>query len=286
MCGPGAHTQKKRGPEGVGGPKGGGLWLLQQEILLRRRVDAGGWVVVLSLSQSSKQHQDGGRKPSSPTRNELQISNQVLPATVERKLLQSRCPHGGVGRGTSRSPSCANAPLSAGLVATPQHSGQLFGPSSELQHLLVHGRCPEVKCDLGVPPHFLSRVRPQLLLDCSLRRARHPGKRPSVLEDQPHRPRRCPRQKRRGIDGSRCSPPSPWGTKLTVPISSSHKKVDERRTKGRSLSPCMSSNPSIIAFREMKSEAYTVHGGITHASIRILLVCQCELKWFGCLLDF
>ena len=70
----------------------------------------------------------------------------------------------------------------------------------------------------------------------------------------------CPKQKSKGIKGSPCSPPSPWGMVWTSPESSSHKWVEGwpyiALTKGSNCSPsAMCLTPCIIEFLEMRSYA-------------------------------
>ena len=72
----------------------------------------------------------------------------------------------------------------------------------------------------------------------------------------------CPTANNRGINGSPCSPPSPWGIWRTTPVASSHRYSDGRpqniRTHGTTWSPpSLRLGPSSAAPRNMRSYALT-----------------------------
>ena len=135
-----------------------------------------------------------------------------------------------------------------GHPSTPRLFGPLFElPPQELRNplgtttLVPDHRLPVVKSDLRVPPQYGGR--PLSSADCSRRTSqgtRAPG---PNLSATAHKPRRCPRLKRRGNNGSPCSPP------LGSP--------------GSSIAPSVCST-------------WLTHSGSCSGF-------QCELKWFGLL---
>ena len=86
---------------------------------------------------------------------------------------------------------------------------------------------------------------------------------PSLMRPEASERAVCwPSAKRRGINGSPCSPPSPWRMWWVVPTSSSHRKVEGLLQKslmnGNNLSPSSRwTKPAIMAFLEIKSNAPT-----------------------------